>query len=395
MVKDDQELRKKVELYQEEVQMLINESHQARHKYERRISKRTLEINDAIVHELNSKALLAQNTCLNERINQMQRLLLDYEQKEFEYKKEIEKLKKYSNYAIDPPMSPVAEIKSEAEGENEMLLEQMKVNSEVFAIKLKELEAFQKKEIQEILRQKRKKHEVVKKSLESRCARLELKNGKLIEQLATLEDLIAENAKKISSFDEEVDRLKSDHEYVLNEKKSQHDEEIKKLSEDSAEQETKLREMLEHERQALAKQLSEQVVSSKRIEALKETFKSEKVLVIKSFKKKCDFFAKEIHTKQERVTALEEKLKRTKAKVNRVEGVNELLKTELIEKVKKAKKEHDAELCKLEQKIALLQKELGEKDAKHESDLEITRGEICYLIGRGVGWIYDELKMNS
>ena len=82
MVKDDDVLRKKVTNYQSELQNLINESNQIQVKYDERIKQRTLEINETIDNELNSKALVKQNNqikteneCLSEKINQMKLML--------------------------------------------------------------------------------------------------------------------------------------------------------------------------------------------------------------------------------------------------------------------------------------------------------------------------------
>ena len=67
LVKDDDELRKKVISYQDELQKLINESNQIQDKYDEKIKKRTVEINETIINELNNKALVIQNNQLKNK----------------------------------------------------------------------------------------------------------------------------------------------------------------------------------------------------------------------------------------------------------------------------------------------------------------------------------------
>jgi len=371
LVKDDDELRKKVSNYQAELQTLVNESNQIQVKYDERIKQRTLEINETIINELNAKALVkqnnqikAENESLAEKINQMKSVIDDYVRKEIEYKEEMLKLRAYYVSTADSPMSPPKEEKTE----NLNLEDNEEKDGSDFQKKYQELRRRYKRDKQRLTNLNKRKNDKISKSLET----TQLKNRELDDQISKLNEEIHTFKEATQQYKNEISNLQKQISKVTD----------NAASTDSGKVDKDLREknasLLEENEKLILKAISIEAELNKRhqkrVELMKKKFESEKCLVISEFKKKIE------NLRRENV-ALDEELKQFKSrlfnvkdnfkkKFNFQEQEHSELKAEWTERVKKCKKEAENEKKKYEEKIAILEKEISEHALKRNDELE-------------------------
>ena len=297
MVKDDDELRKKIISYQDELQKLINESNQIQDKYDEKIKKRTVEINETIINELNNKALVIQNNQLksknenlNERIRlmqsvienlstknemplsddneaansnliekiyQMQMMIDAYERKEIELKEEILKLKTYSISTTDSPMSPPREKKiDDLEFENEQQEVSEKIlNDEKYEKKYQDLRRRYKKDRQRLIYLCKRKNDTIVKSLENKLGELNEQIAKLNDDIRIFEEAASDDKNEILSLKDQIIKLTKENE--MNKVTDKNFDEMNKSKMEHAEKLEELRKSFELEKLNLEKEIAQ------------------------------------------------------------------------------------------------------------------------------------------